>query len=565
MIPQSVQRPLFDAASTPHVHFDGETCPACGQDIPADKLEEISGKIAAREREQTLAITSQLESQHAVERAQADAKAKAELESERQRSAAREAQVREESQKAAERLINEKLAEAERSRQELVSGWQQQLAAAESAKQSAEQAGASLQAEMTALRQASTTAIEVLRAEAAAREVEIRHEATQTAELAVTERIAAIEATHRASESGLQERIEQAEAKRIAAEERGATLASQLDNLQKAKDFEVAKLKEDAAAETLRVRQITTEEAETRFRDTLKARENAVTEANAKLREAEGKVLALTEQHASALEQSLNAQREILEKAKEDAVNVEKAKAFEENQKLSDKVSDLQRALEKKTAEELGEGAEIDVFEALKAEFPDDRINRIAKGAPGADICHVVMSRGNECGSILYDSKNHNAFRNEHVTKLKADQLAANAEHSILSTHKFPQGTRQLHIQDGVLLANPARVVSVATMLRQHLLQIHTLRLSGVERERKTVALYEFITSEHCALLLGRIDERASDLQEQQAKEIRWHQNHWNKEGEAIRAIQKAKVDLENKIGSIIGTSADDNVMSEAS
>ena len=67
----------------PHVHFDGEACPACGQDIPADKLEEISGKIAVREREQTLAITSQLEGQHAVERAQADAKAKAELESAR--------------------------------------------------------------------------------------------------------------------------------------------------------------------------------------------------------------------------------------------------------------------------------------------------------------------------------------------------------------------------------------------------------------------------------------------------------------------------------------------------
>jgi hypothetical protein len=84
----------------------------------------------------------------------------------------------------------------------------------------------------------------------------------------------------------LQERIEQAEANRIAAEEKGATLASQLDNLQKAKDFEVAKLKEVAAADTLRVRQIAAEEAETRFRDTLKAKENAVTEANAKLREA---------------------------------------------------------------------------------------------------------------------------------------------------------------------------------------------------------------------------------------------------------------------------------------
>ena len=75
-----------------------------------------------------------------------------------------------------------------------------------------------------------------------------------------------------------------------------------------------------------------------------------------------------------------------MEKAKDDAVNVEKAKAFEETQKLSNKVDELQRALDKKTDEELGEGAEIDLFEALKKEFPDDRIERIAKGSPGADV-----------------------------------------------------------------------------------------------------------------------------------------------------------------------------------
>src|ERR1700739_3327026 len=63
---------------------------------------------------------------------------------------------------------------------------------------------------------------------------------------------------------------------------------------------------------------------------------------------------------------------------------------------------------------------------------------------------HVVMFRGKECGTILYDSKNHNQFRTDHVSKLRADQLSAKADHAILSTHKFPQGTRQLHFQAGL-------------------------------------------------------------------------------------------------------------------
>lgn len=177
----------------------------------------------------------------------------------------------------------------------------------------------------------------------------------------------------------------------------------------------------------------------------------------------------------------------------------------------------------------------------------------------------MVRFRGQECGTILYDSKNHNQWRNEHVAKLRQDQLAEKAEHAILSTHKFPQGTRQIHNQDGVLLANPARVVSLATIIRQHLIQVHTLRMSKIEREKKTAVLYEFITSERCTQLLVQIDERAGNLLEQQEKEMRWHQNHWRKEGEAIRAIQKAKADLANEIDSIIGTCADNVEDSEAS
>lgn len=118
-------------------------------------------------------------------------------------------------------------------------------------------------------------------------------------------------------------------------------------------------------------------------------------------------------------------------------------------------------------------------------------------------------------------------------------------------------------MHDGILLANPARVVLIATMIRQHLLQVYTLRLSGIERENKTAALYEFITSEQCTQLLSRVDERANELLEQQVKEKKWHEKHWQKQGEAFRAIQKAKADLENEISSIIGTTADDSLISE--
>jgi hypothetical protein len=536
----------------------------CGQEISLEKLEEISGKMAMRDREQALAITTKLERQHETEKAEAVAKAKADLDLERRQSAGREAVVREEAQRAAEILINEKLMEADRTRQELLAEWRKQFEEAEEARKAAEQTGASLQAQMQQLRQDSAVALETAKAEAQRREAEIRTEANQAAESAVAERLAAIKAARAESEAALQAQIIEAESSKIAAEQKGTALLIQLDELKNATEAEVAKVKTAAAAEAARIRQEATDAAEALLRDKIEADGKAIAAANAKVLEAEAKLATLAEQYASIMIENLNSQREIMEKDKDAAVNYAKAEAFKETQKLADKINDLQRALEKKTNEDLGEGAEVVLLEALKKEFPDDRITPIAKGAPGADIHHVVMLHGKECGTIIYDSKNHKQFRDEHVTKLRADQLAAKAEHAILSTHKFPRGTRQLHIQDGVVLANPARVILVATLIRQHLLQVHTLRLSGMERESKTAALYEFITSERCTQLLVRVDERADELISQQATEIKWHKKNWTKQGEAIRAIQKARADLVNEISGIIGTAADDDAVCEA-
>jgi hypothetical protein len=90
------------------------------------------------------------------------------------------------------------------------------------------------------------------------------------------------------------------------------------------------------------------------------------------------------------------------------------------------------------------------------------------------------------------------------VTKLIRDQTAARADHAVLSTFKFPTGTSQVAIRDGVVIVNPARAVAIAHMIRKHLLLVHTLRLSKAERMEKMAALYDFMTSERCALLLNR-------------------------------------------------------------
>jgi hypothetical protein len=250
--------------------------------------------------------------------------------------------------------------------------------------------------------------------------------------------------------------------------------------------------------------------------------------------------------------------REVLEKDKADALAVARAAHDAETRKLTAHLETLQRQLEKQRADELGEGAEVKLFDALKAEFPGDDIRRVQKGISGADILHTVIQNGRACGTIIYDSKNSTAWRDDYVSKLIRDQTAAKADHAILSTFKFPSGTSQVAVRGSVIIVNPARAIALARIVRRHLTLVHTLRLSKAERTKKMAALYDFITSERCALLLGRIDSETESLLELQAGEIKAHENHWKKEGLHLRSIQKVKAELETEIDSIIG--ADDPV-----
>ena len=233
-------------------------------------------------------------------------------------------------------------------------------------------------------------------------------------------------------------------------------------------------------------------------------------------------------------------------------MNLAKAAEFEKNQKLQKKLDELQRQLHQKTSNELGEGAEIDLYQELRIAFEDDRIKRIPKGEPGADIRHEVVHNGETVGKILYDSKNHARWLTSFVEKLKKDQLADQADHAILSTSVFPSGEQQLVVRDGVIVANPARVVELVRLLREHIVRTHRLRLSAEQRDDKTTALYEFIVSERYGQLITRFDSLAKDLLDLDVSEKKDHETVWRKRGRFLKEAEKAHADLASEIDRIV-------------
>ena len=116
---------------------------------------------------------------------------------------------------------------------------------------------------------------------------------------------------------------------------------------------------------------------------------------------------ALQEGQEDALNARVTEVLETVQREREAAVLAEKAKVL----KLQSELQDMQRKLEGKSAHELGEGSEVDLFEQLRTTFEGDRIQRVPKGVNGADVIHEVDAQRQGVRQIIYDAKNETPGR----------------------------------------------------------------------------------------------------------------------------------------------------------
>jgi hypothetical protein len=252
------------------------------------------------------------------------------------------------------------------------------------------------------------------------------------------------------------------------------------------------------------------------------------------------------------LQRELNQQRLILEKAKDQDVLKKQAEFNREREALQKKMLEMERQLQRKTANEIGDGAEIDVYEVLRETFPRDHITRVPKGQPGADIHHEVMYKGESCGRIIIDSKNRQAWQNSYITKLRQDQTEAKAEHAILATTVFPSGKKELCVECDVVVVNPGRLIYIVDLLRRAMVMMHIRGLSMKERTGKMSHLYKFITSEVYAQRFGEATKLTSDILELDVQEKTTHDNVWKKRGTLATRLQNVLREVDTEISAIV-------------
>lgn len=279
-------------------------------------------------------------------------------------------------------------------------------------------------------------------------------------------------------------------------------------------------------------------------------------EANKKVKEAVAREAQIREEAKEEAqkkrEKELAGQRAVLEKDKAMALLKQQGEFNREREAFQKKVKVMEHQLQKKTANELGDGGEIDVFEALREAFPGDRITRIKKGQPGADILHEVLHKGQLCGRIVIDSKVRQGWQNGFITKLRQDQVEAGAEQAILATSVFPSGTKELCIDSDIIIANPARVVHITDILRKAMITMHVRGLSMKERADKMGKLYRLITSEAYGRKFNEAGRLTQDILELDVQEKKTHDNVWKKRGTLATKIKNVLREIETDVAAVI-------------
>lgn len=238
--------------------------------------------------------------------------------------------------------------------------------------------------------------------------------------------------------------------------------------------------------------------------------------------------------------------------------------AAEHDLKLKQKekqIEDLRKALEDaKRRSELGsqelqgEVLELDIEHTLQRLFPVDRITPVAKGARGADIRQIVINNQlQECGTILWESKNAKQWQPAWLEKLKDDQRNAGTNLAVLVSATVPEHIRGFGRIDGVWVCDLKTWQALAAVLREQLIQISFAHAANQNLDAKMEMLYHYLSGDEFRQRVEAIIEAFQALQEQINKERRAMTKHWEEREKYLQKVMSSTSSMYGALQGIIG------------
>jgi hypothetical protein len=247
----------------------------------------------------------------------------------------------------------------------------------------------------------------------------------------------------------------------------------------------------------------------------------------------------------------------IREKAKKEAEENASLKVTERDEKISamqKRIEDLMRRAEQGSQQSQGEALEIQLETELAAKFPIDVHSPVAKGEFGGDLLQTVVGPGgNECGTILWESKRTKNWSDGWLAKLRNDQRAAKADIAIIISTALPEGITSFDLMDGVWVAHPNYVIPLAILLRQSLIEISSARVSNEGQDTKMQLVYSYLTGPQFRHRIEAIVERFTDMSDDLNRERKAMTRLWAKREKQIGSVVDSTVGMYGDLQGIAG------------
>ncbi len=294
-----------------------------------------------------------------------------------------------------------------------------------------------------------------------------------------------------------------------------------------------------------------------------------LTEATAKVSEAQKAELQLRherrqlEQQKEELElvvtRTLDQERtKIRDEAKRQADEEHRLQEADKDKLVGDlrrQIDELKRKSEQGVPQTQGEIMELELEDVLRRHFPTDIIEPIPVGAHGGDVLqHVHDSAGQECGTILWESKRTKAWSDGWLPKLRDDQRAARAHIAVLTTVEMPKGLSAFGSIDGVWITNRACLVGLAAALRAGLLDVSRTRRTLEGKQTKSEILYNYFSSTEFRQRIEGIVEAFVTMREDLDSEKRSMQRIWTKREKQLDRAVANTAGLYGDLGGILGS-----------
>jgi hypothetical protein len=229
-------------------------------------------------------------------------------------------------------------------------------------------------------------------------------------------------------------------------------------------------------------------------------------------------------ERAIARERTKNAK---LQRSFKSALTQMKAKSSEID-KQRKQIADLQKQLEKQTTPQI-EGLlyERNLVRELKRHFPKDEI--VHKGKGGDILQYVREDDGHQAGLIVYECKRVKHYNSKHITQALTAKEQRKGDFAILVTNSMRRNTYGFFTEKEVLVVHATGVLALAAVLRKQIIQIASLKLGQLERDKAVRMTLDYIEGPEFTNSLEAIIGETINLHKELIDEVKKHISTWKK------------------------------------